>query len=183
LALVVLPGLVVADDIIPLPDEEVVPEVAPGGKSPHCLRDLKHVGLSQLEDLFTAAQCGGPPVGYCRGRVLYLFDTRHPRVHARMTGCVWKGKCFDEDGSFINQWCGFQALHSQADEGCSWLDGGPCVVLQYPPGTPLFANMRDEVREIAPGLYLGLMWERYPSPRMRGYFAMEVEAHNERHHR
>jgi hypothetical protein len=102
-----------------------------------------------------------------------MADSKHPRLQARMAGVVWKGKRFEEDGTFINQWAGFRALSSQADEGCSWLDGGPCVVMEYAPDTPLFGNTRDELREIGCGLYLGLMWERGPHAHIRGYFALE----------
>lgn len=44
----------------------------------------------------------------------------------------------------------------------SVLDGQPCVYLDYEqPGNPWFiAKIRDEIREVAPGLYLGpAMWK------------------------
>jgi hypothetical protein len=97
-------------------------------------------------------------------------------MKTRMTNRVWKGKYFEEDGSFTNQWLGFRALHSHTCEGLSWLDGQPCVILEYPPDTPVFGNTRDEVREIAPGLWLGMWYDREPCPKLRGFFALECPA-------
>jgi hypothetical protein len=45
--------------------------------------------------------------------------------------------------------------------------------MEYAPGTPILGNVRDEIREIAPGLYLGRLYERCP-PRFLGYFALEA---------
>lgn len=44
----------------------------------------------------------------------------------------------------------------------SWYDGRPCIVLDYS-RTSLAARMiRDEIREIAPGVFLGLVfWGRH----------------------
>jgi hypothetical protein len=140
------------------------------------LEQLKGLCIHRLEGLFAGAEVGAFPVGFARGQVLLLTDARHARAKAKMAGAVWKGKRFEEDGSFVNQWLGFRALHSNVEPGTSWLDGQPCGVMEYPPGTPLFANMRDEIREISPGLWLGLMWEREPRPKLRGVFALELEA-------
>jgi hypothetical protein len=185
LGVVTLPGRLLADDRAPVP-EPPEEEVAPGPGWPdhpvHCLKDLRGLAPYELERLFCQASCADCPVGCCRGRVLYLCDAKHPRLQARMAGAVWKGKCFAEDGTFVNQWAGFRAIHSEAGGGESWLDGGPCLVMEYAPGTPLFANSRDEVRQIAPGLYLGLMWDREPHPRLRGYFALEREPDKAHHH-
>lgn len=158
-------------------------EIPPGldgctgaGKPVRCLGDLQHLGPQELAALFCQAPCGSQPVGCFRGRVLYVIDARHPQHRARMQGLLWKGKCFEPDGDCINQWAGFQALHAQAEVGSSWLDGAPCIVLHYAPGTPLFGNARDELRQMAPGLYLGLMWEKEPCPHLKSYFALQQEA-------
>jgi hypothetical protein len=39
----------------------------------------------------------------------------------------------------------------------SWLDGRPALVFDYS-RSRLWPNVRDEVREVAPGLYLGIMY-------------------------
>ena len=110
------------------------------------------------------------------GRVVLLTDRRLPRVKAGAANAVWRGKEWAADGSFVNRWAGgVRAIGSQAVIGPSWADGRPAVVMEYPPGTPLFANTRDELREVAPGLYLGAFYDRCPCPRLRGYFALTID--------
>ena len=41
----------------------------------------------------------------------------------------------------------------------SWLDGRPCLVMQYAPDAPVFGNVRDELRQIAPGVWLGRSYD------------------------
>jgi hypothetical protein len=107
--------------------------------------------------------------------VLMLLDTRAPRMRARMNNTMWKGKVFGDSGNVINQWACFRALTSQANYDTSWYDGRPCIVMQYAPGTPLFANNRDELRQIGPGLYLARLYLRNPYPKFRGYFVLQFE--------
>jgi hypothetical protein len=135
---------------------------------------LDRLGACELERLFAQAEVGEPPVGFARGRVLLLLDARWPRARARLAGLAWKGKHFAPDGSFVNQWPGFRALGARAACGPSWYDGRPCLVMEYPAGTPVFGNARDEVRQVGPGLYLGRLYQRCPCPRFRGYFALEL---------
>jgi hypothetical protein len=142
--------------------------------APHTLRALKKLTLCELDRLFDPAPAGQIPVGYTRGQVLVMVDAKLPKLQACFASTIWRGKTFDADGSYINQWPGFEALRGQAELGVSWHDGKPCLVLGYPDGTPLFGNLRDELREIAPGLYLARLYDRCPCPRFRGYFAIQV---------
>lgn len=139
------------------------------------LAHLKHLSECELNRLFEQGSAGEIPVGYGKGRVLLMTEHRMPRLRARLAGAAWKGKEFAEDGTFINQWPGFQALRSHAEHGISWYDGKPCIAIEYPPDTPLFGNSRDELRGIGPGLYLARLYERCPCPRFRGYFALQME--------
>lgn len=138
------------------------------------LEQLKCLSQDELDRLFAHAETASFPVGFARGCIL-VTTARHPKMRMRVAAAAWEGKCFAEDGSFINQWRGFQALHSQAVCGTSWCDGKPCVVLEYPPGTPLFANIHEEVREVGPGLYLVRAYERCPCPRFLEYIGLELQ--------
>ncbi|MBI2809182.1 MAG: hypothetical protein HYX68_29725 [Planctomycetes bacterium] len=142
---------------------------------PLTFADLKKLNPCELDRLFEQAKPGELPVGYCRGQVLLMTEARHPKLRARFASTAWKGKHFEPGGDFINQWPGFTALRGTSARGESWRDGKPCWVLQYPPGTPVFGNTRDELREIAPGLFLARLYERCPCPRFRGYFAIQRE--------
>jgi hypothetical protein len=139
------------------------------------LKQLQQLSTDELEQLFAHADAAPIPVGFSRGQVIVLTGRPLPKVGAWAANLVWKGKHFDEDGRFINQWLCFRALHSHAVCGPSWYDGRPCLVLEYPPGTPLLGNMRDELREIGPGLYLARAYERSPPSRFRGFIGLQLE--------
>jgi len=107
------------------------------------------------EALFRQGTLGCGPLGPTRGAVLYA-DGKHPRLKAHLQGVVWKGKTFHCDGTFTNSWLGgIQAVSAGVCVEPSWLDGQPCLVMQYAPDTPVFGNVRDELREIAPDVWLG----------------------------
>jgi hypothetical protein len=151
-----------------------VASIAHAQSCPPTLASLKKLSQCELDRLFEQAPPGEIPHGYARGQVLLKTDAHFPKLRARLDGAAWKGKHFDDHGDFINQWPGFTALRGQSQLGTSWHDEKPCLVLDYPPGTPLFGNTRDELRQIGPGLYLARLYETCPCPRFRGYFAIQV---------
>src|SRR4051812_29996792 len=82
------------------------------------------------------------PVGPTRGIVLHA-DGKHPRLKAHLQGVVWKGKTFHGDGTFTNRWLGgIQAVSADVHVEPSWLDGQPCLVMQYAPDAAVFGNVR-----------------------------------------
>ncbi len=135
---------------------------------------LKRMSLCELEHLFEQSSVGEIPVGYMRGQILLLTDARFPRLKASLAGTAWKGKHIDSDGDFINQWPGFKAVSGHAAIGPSQHDGKPCIVMSYPRNAPVFGNTSDELREIAPGLFLGRLYAVCPCPRFTGYFVIQA---------
>ena len=142
---------------------------------PCSIKQLQHLSLCELAELYANADVGTPFVGDARGKLLASTD-RHPRLKVMSSNALWKGKSAEEDGHFVNRWLGgIRAIDSQYVVGPSWVDGKPSVILEYAAGTKVFANTHDELREIAPGLYLGPVYDRCPCPKLRGYFALQVE--------
>jgi hypothetical protein len=140
---------------------------------PFTLEGLQKLNPCQLDHLFGQGQVVSQPVGLGRGRILWLTGVKRPQLQARLSGMVWKGKFFYPDGRFVNQWLGFRAVAAQVTVGPSWFDGQPCFIMEYPPGAAVFGNARDELREIAPGLFLGRYNDRCPCPKLRGYFVLD----------
>ena len=57
----------------------------------------------------------------------------------------------------------------------SWVDGRPSLILDYQGTSLVYGRYRDEIRQVAPGLYLGAMFARAePRPTFARYFAFEV---------
>jgi hypothetical protein len=85
--------------------------------------------------------------------------SRWTSANARATRLVWQGKYFREDGTMINRVFGFgRAIPADVYLGDSWFDGRPALVLDYS-RSRLWPTVRDEVREVAPGLYLGVYYK------------------------
>jgi hypothetical protein len=131
--------------------------------------DLLCLSLCELDDLFCRATVHAPMCGWHPGRVIKFTNMPAPGLVKNLSDTFWRGKHIEPDGSFINQWKKRQALSSCIRIGPSFEDGCPCIIFEYPRGTPLFGPMRDEYREIAPGLYLGRMYRRRPCVRFLGY--------------
>jgi hypothetical protein len=73
----------------------------------------------------------------------------------------WHGKVFHPSTHDLHNKIspfGIEAIRAKVYQGESWLDGQPCVVLDYSETSFVAGWIRDEIREVAPGLYLGLVW-------------------------
>jgi hypothetical protein len=135
---------------------------------------LHQLNLCQLDDLYRRASISGSPTGFLHGEVIQFTNMPAPRLAKRLSDTFWVGKHIREDGYFINQWRRRQALSSHVTLGPSYVDGGPSLVFEYPRFTPLFGPMRDEYREVAPGLYLGRMYRRRPFVRFLGFNYLQL---------
>jgi hypothetical protein len=126
---------------------------------------LLHMTQAQLDDLFRASPAGPIPQGDVDGTVLIAPGTDLSDTAARLVHLIaWQGKVFDPaSGTLKNKILpeGEQAIVAQVYRSASWFDGKECIVLDYS-RTSLVAHwIRDEIRLVAPGLYLGLVfWER-----------------------
>jgi hypothetical protein len=105
------------------------------------------------EHLF-ASGSASVPCGRTAGTVLHVCGG-HPKLAAKMQSGVWKGKTFTPC-DIRNRWLlGVTAINTAWRIDTSRVDGQPCLVMEYPAGTPVFGGLRDEVREVAPGTWLG----------------------------
>ena len=112
--------------------------------------------------MFTAAQAGSLPTGLGRGTALILTNTPFSRFLAGFARLgAWRGKKFAADGSSLRNVVspfGIRAIKAAVYLGQSWVDDRPCVVLDYSRTSFVARPIRDEIREIAPGLYLGMVF-------------------------
>lgn len=130
---------------------------------------LHSLSMCELDDIYRRACVHNLPNGWYPGEVITFTNMPAPNMAKRLADRHWMGKHIEADGHFINQWRRRQALESDFVVGPSYVDGQPCLVFEYPRWTPLFGPMRDEYREIAPGLYLGRMYRRVPHVRFLGF--------------
>ena len=77
---------------------------------------------------------------------------------------AWQGKTFDaEKGVLRNRILpfGLNAIIAKVYKAPSWLDGKECIVLDYSETSLVAHWIRDEIRQIGPGMYLGkVYWDK-----------------------
>jgi hypothetical protein len=138
---------------------------------------LLRMSGSELDALYRQGAAIGMPPGRVRGTALLAPGTRRNGAMALSTRLVWQGKVFDPaGGAAVNRFFGLPMIRAQVLQDQSWLDGAPSLVLDYSRTSRIYAQNRDEIRQVAPGLFLGLMYARTsPQPTFRMYFALEVQ--------
>jgi hypothetical protein len=133
---------------------------------PLAMDDLARMSQGELDGLFTRSAPGAIPEGESSGTAIVWPGTFWSRLIARFVRrWAWQGKVFTKnpDGkgaTLLNKItvASVQAIVARVYYTPSWLDGKECIVLDYSK-TSLFARkIRDEIREVAPRLYLGKVW-------------------------
>lgn len=142
---------------------------------PLTLKCLSKLDCCELEQLYRQASPGAIPQGFTPGRAIFCRDAPLAGLRSAVVNVAWRGKHFDGCSStLINQWVGLRAIQAQVHYGESWLDGKPSIIMDYRCTSRVWRTVRDELREVAPGLYLGIMYEdRCCGPKFRMFFALE----------
>ena len=129
---------------------------------------LKGLRGDELDGVFRAATVGDVPAGVGRGVALVAAGTRWGRRIARVVGLVWRGKVFAPErgqlDNLLTPWSR-RAITAAVYPGDSRLDGRPCIVLDYSTTSIVARWIRDEIHEITPGQFLGIVFlGRYRLP-------------------
>ena len=126
------------------------------------VQQLLEMTQEQLDDLFKASPAGDIPNGEAEGTAIIAPGTKMSEPIARIINFfAWQGKVFDaEKGLLKNRVSvfGFNAIVARVYKGPSWLDGNECIVLDYSDTSIVAQWIRDEIRLIGPGLYLGKVY-------------------------
>jgi hypothetical protein len=174
--LVVLSSRAVAD-----PEVIVSDQPAPAAAPALSLERLACMSWCELEQLYRRASPGAIPTGYLRGRAIYCPGAPLTPARSKMTQAVWHGKLFCPDETLVNRWClGLHAVHARVCVGPGWLDGNPSILMDYRGVSHvIWKDVRDEIREVAPGLYVGIMYRcKSGQPQMKMFFALELSPCN-----
>ena len=116
----------------------------------------------QLDELFKSSGPGEIPRERGQGTVIVVPGTEVAKPAAKALGAIfWQGKVFDSERHDLRNLIspfGVRAIRANVYTDESWFDGQPCVVLDYSKTSFVAGWIRDEIREVAPGVYLGLVW-------------------------
>jgi hypothetical protein len=129
---------------------------------PYDVQQLLKMSQAQLDDLFTSSEPGNIPDGEATGTAIIAPGTSYsPDIAKFINLFAWQGKVFDAKNRVLRNKIlplGLNAIIAKVYKADSWLDGKECIVLDYS-DTSLVAHwIRDEIREISPGVYLGKVY-------------------------
>jgi hypothetical protein len=143
------------------------------------LKQLVRMDPCELEQLYARGCLAPIPSGKIRGQAILDPGTKLSVPKSLGSRFVWQGKIFHSDGrTAVNRFFGIRMIKADVYNAASWRDGRPALILDYSQTSLLYAPYRDEIRQIAPGLYLGLMFDRNTCPpRLKMYFALECQPH------
>ena len=127
--------------------------------------DLLKKSQQELDDLFRAAEAGTIPDGEAKGTAIIAPGTTFSQEIAQMVNLfAWQGKIFDAEHGFLRNHIlafGLKAIVAKVYFGPSWLDQKECIVIDYSETSILASHVRDEIRLIQPGLFLGkVYWDK-----------------------
>ena len=128
-------------------------------------QQLLSMTQKELDDLFSSSPAGDIPNGQAEGTAIIAPGTVFSKEIASLINIfAWQGKTFDEaHGTLTNRISAFgvNAIVAQVYKAASWFDNKECVVLDYSKTSIAAKHVRDEIREIGPGMYLGLVyWDK-----------------------
>lgn len=116
----------------------------------------------QLDEIFRNSPAGNIPQGEGEGVAIIAPGTAVSDEIAWFVNVfTWKGKVFDPvKGELRNKILplGHKAIVAKVYKDKSWFDQKECVVLDYSKTSLLAHYIRDEIREVSPGVYLGLVY-------------------------
>lgn len=118
-----------------------------------------------LDEVYRQAEAGTVPHGETRGTAI-VAGSALAGFFAFVARCfAWQGKVFDifappDRGILINKITPFRLtfIVAQVYKDASWLDGKETIVIDYSKTSFFAKRIRDEIREVEPGVYLGKVW-------------------------
>jgi len=123
---------------------------------------LMDMSQEALDELFSSVPAGEIPDGEAEGTAIVAPGTKFTPIIAKfINGFAWQGKVFDKDKGVLRNRIfpfGLNAIIARVYKDKSWLDGKECIVLDYSDTSMVAQWIRDEIRAIAPGVYLGKVY-------------------------
>ena len=126
------------------------------------IKQLLTKSQAELDALFTSKEAGPIPNGQADGTAIVAPGTQFSDEIAKLVNIfAWQGKVFDAaSGTLRNRILpfGINAIVAKVYKAPSWLDNKECIVLDYSETSIVAGWIRDEIRLIGPGLYLGVVY-------------------------
>ena len=123
---------------------------------------LPRMNADELAKVYAGGETVPLPNGDARGIALLFPNSGLSPLLAKIGGVVWQGKSVDAGaGRLINRvFFVLRVIPAKIYEGESWFDDGRAIIIDYADTSTSFFYMRDEVRRVADGLFLGRSYYR-----------------------
>jgi hypothetical protein len=123
---------------------------------------LLSMSQQELDGLFGKSPAGEIPNGEGDGTAILAPGTVFSHEIAAVINIfAWQGKTFDAaHGILTNRILpfGINAIVAEVYKSTSWFDQKECIVLDYSKTSLLAKHIRDEIRQVDTGCYLGLVY-------------------------
>lgn len=130
------------------------------------VRKWLDMSREELDDIYKNAPPGALPTGDMRGTAILAGSMFSKTVAAVARLFAWQGKVFDifapqaDAGVLVNKitWFSLTFIVAKVYRSASWMDGKATIVIDYSTTSFFAKKVRDEIREVEPGVYLGKVW-------------------------
>jgi hypothetical protein len=118
----------------------------------------------ELDRVFSGGVARALPEGEFAGTLIVPVPGLAHLIAAVIRLLVWRGKIFSRvgarEGDVVNKVTplSFRSVPGDVRLEASWLDRAPAIVIDYSKKSWVAYFIRDEIREIQPGVYLGKVW-------------------------
>lgn len=117
---------------------------------------------AELDGAFGDAAAPAMPAGEWRGTLIVPIPGIARAIAAAIRALVWRGKVFAPPAAVVNRVTpfGVRLVRGEVYPDPSRMDGEPALVIDYSRTSLIARRIRDEMREVAPGVLLGKVWWR-----------------------
>jgi hypothetical protein len=126
-----------------------------------------HLPRAALDEIFTTAAGTRLPEGSFDGVLILPLGPLTGIAASLLRAFIWRGKIFTRtadaaSGMVVNKVTplALRGVPGQVYIGTSWIDAKDTIVIDYSRTSFIAKNIRDEIREVSPGVYLGKFWWR-----------------------
>jgi hypothetical protein len=126
------------------------------------LTDLTNMSQAELDDEFRRSPMGTIPDGDALGTAIVAPGTElEGPILWFARWLAWQGKVFDRArGGLVNKVgpLGLHLIKARVYIAPSWFDQQPAIILDYSKTSLVAHKVRDEIREVSPATYLGIVY-------------------------
>jgi len=126
------------------------------------VKELLKKSHDDLDVLFKTLESGPIPDGQAKGTAIIAGGSSYSDELADLVNIfAWQGKVFDAKRGVLRNKIlpfGLNAIVATVYKDPSWIDKKECIAIDYSDTSLVAKWVRDEIRMISPGFYLGKVY-------------------------